>query len=72
MAYDPQLGLLYFGTAHASPYAVNLQDRGGSDQLYTDCIIAVHASDGKLAWYYQTVRETGGITTRRQSSFWRT
>jgi quinohemoprotein ethanol dehydrogenase len=59
MAYDPQLGLLYFGTAHASPYAVNLRDRGGSDQLYTDCIIAVHASDGRLAWYYQAVPGDG-------------
>jgi quinohemoprotein ethanol dehydrogenase len=59
MAYDPQLGLLYFGTAHASPYVVNLKDRGGSDQLYTDSIIALHASDGTLAWYYQTVPGDG-------------
>ena len=59
MAYDPQFGLIYFGTAHASPYAVYLRDHDGSDQLYTDCIIAVHAADGTLAWYYQTVPGDG-------------
>ena len=59
MAYDPQFGLIYFGTAHASPYAVHLRDHDGSDQLYTDCIIAVHAADGTLAWYYQTVPGDG-------------
>jgi quinohemoprotein ethanol dehydrogenase len=27
--------------------------RGGGDNLYTACIVAVHASIGELAWYFQ-------------------
>jgi quinohemoprotein ethanol dehydrogenase len=54
MAYDPALNLVYVGTANAAPYNMKLGGRRGGDQLYAASIIAIHASDGSMAWYYQT------------------
>jgi quinohemoprotein ethanol dehydrogenase len=54
MAYDPALNLVYIGTANAAPYDMKLDGRRGGDQLYAASIIAVHAGDGSMAWYYQT------------------
>lgn len=53
-AYDPDLMLVYFGTANAAPY--DLRQLGGKpkDTLFTDSIVALHADTGRLAWYYQT------------------
>jgi PQQ-dependent dehydrogenase (methanol/ethanol family) len=52
MVYDPALDLLFFGTGNASTwYRAN---RGEGDSLYTACILAVKASSGELAWYFQT------------------
>ncbi len=51
IAYDPALDLLYFGTGNATAWYRAL--RGGGDNLYTACIVAVHASTGELAWYFQ-------------------
>ncbi|MBS0393530.1 MAG: PQQ-dependent dehydrogenase, methanol/ethanol family [Proteobacteria bacterium] len=53
-AYDPALDLVYFGTANAAPY--DLRELGPSrlDSLYTASILAVNATTGRLAWYYQT------------------
>jgi quinohemoprotein ethanol dehydrogenase len=59
LAYDAQNGLVYFGTANASPYH-GLHDRAGSgDELYVASIIAVHVSSGQLAWYYQEIPGEG-------------
>jgi quinohemoprotein ethanol dehydrogenase len=54
MAYDPTLGLVYIGTGNAAPYNLHLAGRRGGDELYAASIIAIHARDGTLAWYYQT------------------
>lgn len=54
MAYDPTLKLVYIGTANAAPYNLHLGGRHGGDQLYADSIVAIHADDGSMAWYYQT------------------
>jgi len=54
MAYDPALDLVYIGTANAAPYNMKLGGRRGGDELYAASIVAVHARDGSLAWYYQT------------------
>jgi quinohemoprotein ethanol dehydrogenase len=54
MAYDPVLNLVYVGTANAAPYNMKLDGRRGGDELYAASIIAIHAGDGTLAWYYQT------------------
>ena len=47
IGYDPALDLLYFGTGNATAWYRAL--RGGGDNLYTACIVAVHASTGELA-----------------------
>jgi PQQ-dependent dehydrogenase, methanol/ethanol family len=52
MTYDPDLDLLFFGTGNASTWYRAL--RGEGDSLYTACILAVKASTGELAWYFQT------------------
>jgi quinohemoprotein ethanol dehydrogenase len=52
MIYDPELDLLFFGTGNASTWYRAL--RGEGDSLYTACILAVKASTGELAWYFQT------------------
>ena len=52
IVYDPALDLLYFGTGNATAWYRAL--RGGGDSLYTASILAVHASNGELAWYFQT------------------
>ena len=52
IVYDPTLDLLYFGTGNPTSWYRAL--RQGGDNLYTASILAVHASDGSLAWYFQT------------------
>jgi quinohemoprotein ethanol dehydrogenase len=52
IVYDPELDLLYFGTGNPTPWYHALRD--GGDNLYAASILAVHASNGKLAWYFQT------------------
>ena len=54
MAYDAALGLVYVGTGNAAPYNSHLAGRRGGDELYAASIVAIHAGDGTLAWYYQT------------------
>lgn len=51
-AYDPSLDLLYFGTGNATAWYRAL--RGKGDNLYTASIMAVRASTGEMAWYFQT------------------
>jgi len=53
-AYDPDLKLVYFGTANTAPYDLRQLGPAKLDSLYTASIIAVHADTGRLAWYYQT------------------
>lgn len=52
-AYDPQLNLIFAAVGNPSP------DLDGSvrpgDNLCTDCIMAINATDGSIKWYYQTV-----------------
>jgi alcohol dehydrogenase (cytochrome c) len=50
-SYDPALDLVYWGTGNPAP-AFNGDVRPG-DNLFTDSLVALHASTGKLAWYFQ-------------------
>jgi alcohol dehydrogenase (cytochrome c) len=50
-SYDPSLDLLYWGVANPAP-AFSGDGRSG-DNLFTNSVIALHASSGKLAWYFQ-------------------
>ena len=52
MVYDPSLDLVFFGTGN--PVAWYRTLRGEGDNLYTASILAVKASTGALAWYFQT------------------
>lgn len=58
LAYDPQLGLIYFGTANPSPYAIG-KDAPRGDELYAASMLAVRAQTGELAWHYQEVPGDG-------------
>ena len=50
-SYDPELGLLYWGTGNPNPdiYSAN---RDG-DNLFTASLLAVEAKTGKVRWHYQ-------------------
>lgn len=50
-SYDPTLDLVYWGVGNPAP-AFNGDVRPG-DNLFTDSLVALHASTGKLAWYFQ-------------------
>jgi alcohol dehydrogenase (cytochrome c) len=50
-SYDPALQLLYWGVGNPAP-PFGGDDRPG-DNLYTNSVIALHASSGRLAWYFQ-------------------
>lgn len=52
-AYDPQLNLVYFGVGNPIPYMGIL--RGPGKEYFTDGVLALNASTGKLAWFYQEV-----------------
>jgi quinohemoprotein ethanol dehydrogenase len=52
-AYDAKLNLVYFGTGNASPYDLRQVGPSKFDALYATCIIAVDATTGRMAWYYQ-------------------
>jgi alcohol dehydrogenase (cytochrome c) len=50
-SFDPDLGLIYWGTGNPSP-DLNAASRPG-DNLYSNCVVALDAATGKLAWYFQ-------------------
>jgi len=50
-SYDPALDLVYWGVGNPAP-AFNGDVRPG-DNLFTDSLLALHGSTGKLAWYFQ-------------------
>ena len=51
LAYDPKLGLVYFGTGNPEPAMIHGQRRG--DNLYSNCLVALDLRTGKLRWYFQ-------------------
>lgn len=50
-SYDPSLDLLYWGVGNPSP-PFDGDGRPG-DNLFTNSVVVLHASSGKLAWYFQ-------------------
>lgn len=50
-SYDPATDLLYWGVGNPSPNFAG--DQRSGDNLFTDSVIALHMSTGKLAWYFQ-------------------
>ena len=57
MTYDPESGLLFFGTAGAVPYVHALRSPDGGDNLFLSSVLAVDADSGEYVWHYQTVPE---------------
>ena len=53
--YDPETGLVIFGTASTVP--LNVAMRGPGDNLFTNSVVAVDAETGAYRWHYQTVPE---------------
>ncbi len=52
-SYDPELGLVYFGTGQPYPWSALL--RGPGDALYTNSILAVDIDTGERRWHYQVM-----------------
>jgi len=53
-SYDPELDLTYWGIAQAKPWMpVSRGNKTSDPALYTASTVALRASDGSLAWYYQ-------------------
>jgi PQQ-dependent dehydrogenase (methanol/ethanol family) len=52
-AIDPRNGLILFATGNPNPDYWGENRKG--DNAYTDSLVAIHARDGTLAWWYQQV-----------------
>jgi alcohol dehydrogenase (cytochrome c) len=50
-AYDPELGLVYWGTGNPAP-DFNGDNRPG-DNLFTSSVLALNAKTGERAWHFQ-------------------
>jgi len=50
-AYDPELGLLYWGTGNPAP-DYNAVNRAG-DNLYSCSLLALDVATGRLVWHFQ-------------------
>jgi len=53
MVVDEKRGLVFFGTGSAASDFYG-GDRAGSN-LFANCVVALDAETGKLAWHYQTI-----------------
>ncbi|MEW1781502.1 PQQ-dependent methanol/ethanol family dehydrogenase [Arthrobacter sp. NPDC080086] len=54
--YDPQTGLVYFGTGNPGPW--NSHIRKG-DNLYSSSTLAIDPDTGKIVWHYQNTPNDG-------------
>ncbi len=52
-AYDPDLGLLFWGTSVPAPSPEILRGTVGDDVLYSNSTLAIDADTGEIVWYYQ-------------------
>jgi alcohol dehydrogenase (cytochrome c) len=50
-SYDPELGLVYWGTGNPNPDFYGADRRG--DNLYTNALVALDAESGRLRWHFQ-------------------
>ena len=55
-SWDPELGLVYFGTAQAKPWVAASRGLTTADStLYANSTLALDVSDGRIVWYRQHV-----------------
>ena len=52
-SFDPDLGLLYWGTSVPQPSLEVLRGTPGLDVLYSNSTLATDVASGRIAWYYQ-------------------
>lgn len=52
-SYDPELGLLYWGTSVPQPSLEHLRGTAGHDVLYSNSTLATDPATGDVVWYYQ-------------------
>lgn len=52
-SYDPELDLIYWGTAVPAPSPEVLRGTGEGDLLYTNSTLALDPDDGSIVWYHQ-------------------
>jgi alcohol dehydrogenase (cytochrome c)/quinohemoprotein ethanol dehydrogenase len=55
ISYDPDLDLLYFGTANGTEWDQKHRSPGGGDNWFLASIVALKAKTGEYAWHYQVV-----------------
>jgi alcohol dehydrogenase (cytochrome c)/quinohemoprotein ethanol dehydrogenase len=55
ISYDPDLDIMYFGTANGVEWDQKHRSPGGGDNLYLASIIALRGSTGEYVWHYQVV-----------------
>jgi quinohemoprotein ethanol dehydrogenase len=53
LTVDPSLGLVYVGVGNPIPYNGNARGKGAD--LFTESVLALNTSTGKMKWYYQEV-----------------
>ncbi len=51
-SFDPDLNLIYWGTAQAKPWMRASRGSGSGATLYANSTLALNADTGKLAWYH--------------------
>ena len=55
-SYDPELGLVYWGTAQAKPWVAASRGLTVEDAaLYSNSTLAIDPDDGSIVWYHQHV-----------------
>ncbi len=55
-SWDPEAGLVYFGTAQAKPWVAASRGLTTADStLYANSTLALDVEDGRIAWFYQHV-----------------
>ena len=54
-SYDPELGLIYFGTSVTSPAAKFLMGSNDDQYLYHNSTLALDVETGGIVWYYQHI-----------------
>jgi len=52
-SYDPDLDLIYWGTAVPAPSPEVLRGSGDADLLYTNSTLALDPDTGEIVWYFQ-------------------
>jgi alcohol dehydrogenase (cytochrome c) len=52
-SYDPELNLVFWGTAPPIPHSELARGTGPGAHLYTNSTLAIHPDTGKLVWHFQ-------------------